>query len=112
MFFSNEFNEKGKAECEKIGAYFTQMFSITPALVECNYIFDDYVIEITENGKPVNKFIISPGMNGNIDTIRVSGLSLNGYYNRFLNERKFLWLDVEDCERDGWGEYLEFSVKN
>ena len=54
MFFSNEFNEKGKDECEKIGVYFTQMFSITPALVECNYIFDDYVIEITENGKPVN----------------------------------------------------------
>lgn len=110
MLFTSSFSKEGQKECEKLGNYFTRMFSITPAEVSCGYVFGDYVIEIIENGKLVNKFIAYPGNDGLIDTIRIMGINLSMYYNRYLAERKVLWFDADDYESDGWGEYIDFSI--
>lgn len=110
MLFSCSFSDEGKKECEKLGQYFIQLFAMTPAEVSCAYIFGDFVVEITECGHLVNKFIAYPGVDGLIDTLRVKGLNLVMYFNRYLQERKVLWFDVDDYEKDGWGEYIDFSI--
>lgn len=97
-------------ECEQLGLYFIQMFAITPAKVSCGYVFGDYVVEITENGRLVNKFIAYRAEDGHIGTLRVKGANLTNYYNRYIMEKKVLWFNAYDCESDGWDEYLEFSI--
>lgn len=110
MFFSSSFNDEGQKECQKLGEYFTKMYSMTPAEVSCGYVFGDYVVEITEYGNLVNKFIAYPGFDGLIDTLRVKGLNMNIFLSRFRQERKVLWFDADDYESDGWGEYIDFSI--
>lgn len=110
MFCTSSFNDEGQKECEKLGNYFSQMYSMTPADVSCGYVFGDYVIEITEYGNLVNKFIAYPGVDGLIDTLRVKGGNLSMYFDRYQREKKVLWFDADDYESDGWGEYIDFSI--
>lgn len=110
MFDTFTFNSSGRTQCMKLATYFTQMFSLTPATVDCKFIFNDFVVEITENGTIVNKYIAYPDMNGKIGILRISGMNLSLIYNRYLNDHKVLWFDAADCERDPWGEYLEFKL--
>ena len=110
MFDSNSFNREGQQECKKLGHYFQQIYAITPAKVDCGYVFGDYIVEITENGNLVNKFIAYPGMDGLIETIRVSGINLDMYFARYQKEGKILWFDADNYETDGWGEYIDFSI--
>lgn len=110
MFPLQSFSSKGKRECKKLGEYFTKMFASTSAKVTCEYVFGDYVVEITENGKLINKFIAYADEEGLIGSLRVKGQNLTAYYNRFVQEQKVLWFDADDYESDGWGEYIEFSI--
>ena len=110
MIFSNGFSKAGERECEKIGDYFSNLYAHTLAQVNCGYVFGDYVVEITENGRLVNKFIAYPGFDGLIDPLRVKGLNLQLYLHRYRLEQKVLWFDADDCETDGWGEYIDFSI--
>ena len=109
MFFQS-FSEEGEQECEQIGAYFTRLYANTLAEVDCDYFGGDYVVEITENDRLVDKIIASPGYGGLIDSIRVIGPNMQAYLNRYRFEQKVLWFDADDYERDGWGEYIEFSI--
>lgn len=110
MVLSNSFSNEGEKECYKLGSHFVSMFAPTPAKVDCGFVFGDYVVEITENGRLVNKFIASADNTGQIGTIRIIGINLSLYYNRYVSERKVLWFNANDCERDGWDEYIEFSI--
>lgn len=110
MFLPQTFSRDGKRECKKLGEYFINMYANTMADVSCEYIFGDYIIEITENGRLINKFIAYPGIDGLIDSLRIKGLNLHNYLNRYKFEHKVLWFDADDYETDGWGEYIDFSI--
>jgi hypothetical protein len=86
------------------------MYSITPCVIESYPFVNEWVIEVTEHGKLVNKFIFSPDYNGDVDYIRISGINLNLLYVRYCNERKFMMFDVSDCELDAWDEYIDFTI--
>lgn len=104
------FSPAGRKECLKIGLYFSQIFSITPAQVSCDFYGNEYVVKITEKGILVNKYIASPSIDGKIGTIRISGMNQDLIYTRYQREHKVLWFNAYKCDRDPWGEYLEFTI--
>lgn len=105
-------NVRWKENCIKILKHFERMFSFTPAVVIGEFRFGDYVIEITENGHLVNKFIITSDSEGNVNTFTIKGMNLGIYYTRYRLEHKVLWYNASDCEKDAWGEYLKFQIES
>ena len=107
---SSKFSIESKDHLNRIYFYFIMIYKSTAARVESRYIDNDYVINITENGRMVNNYVFMPNDKGGIGIIRETGINLDLAYYRYLKEGKVFDLKIASCDfQPDWG-YIEFVI--